>query len=81
MAVALPANFVAEMEQLKIVVSQLQAQNEELRTSSKRQAVGAHPNRGHRLREDFEPMCDEDVVQWMPEHELGEVVPGHGPCS
>ena len=61
------SNLMVELEQLQMQVAQLQAQNEELMSSPKRQAVGsgAAPDRGSRLREDFVPACDEDVVRWM----------------
>ena len=56
-----------ELEQFQMRVAQLQAQNAEPLSSSNRQAVGsgAAPDRGSRLREDFVPLCDEDVVRWM----------------
>ena len=53
-----PPSVVAEVEQLQTMVAQLRAQNEELLSSSKRQAV-------NKDREDFIPMCDEDVVRWI----------------
>ena len=66
------SNLMVELEQLQMRVAQLQAQNEELISSPKRQAVGsgAAPDRGSRLREDFVPACDEDVVRWMRDRQL-----------
>ena len=48
-------------------VAQLQAQNEELLSASDGQAVGsgAAPDCESQLREDFVPLCDEEVVRWM----------------
>ena len=53
-------------------VAQLQAQNEELLSSSKKQAFGpgAVSDRGPRLREDFVPRRDEDVVRSMRDRQL-----------
>ena len=64
--------FVVGLEQLQMRVAQLKAQNEELMSSPKRQAVGsgAAPDSGSRLREDFVPVCDEDVVRWMRDRQL-----------
>ena len=46
------------------------AQNEELLSSSKRQAVNPSvKDRARRLQEDFVPMCDEDVVHWIPDRQ------------
>ena len=66
------SNLMVELEQLQMRVAQLQAQNEELMSSPKRQAVGsgAAPDRGSRLREDFVPACDEDVVRWIRDRQL-----------
>ena len=59
------------LEQLQMRVAQLKAQNEELMSSPKRQAVGSGaPDSGSRLREDFVPVCDEDVVRWMRDRQL-----------
>ena len=53
-------------------VAQLQAQNEELLSSSKKQALGpeAVSDRRPRLREDFVPRRDEDVVRSMRDRQL-----------
>ena len=91
------SNLMVELEQLQMRVAQLQAQNEELMSCPKRQAVGsgAAPDRGSRLREDFVPACDEDVVRWMRAApvghagcnnswecpRVGETVPSCGECS
>ena len=60
------STLVAEVEQLQTMVAQLRAQNEELMSSSKRQAVNPGvKDRSGRLREDFVPMCDEEAAQWI----------------
>ena len=60
------STLVAEVEQLQTMVAQLRAQNEELMSSSKRQAVNPGVNDcSGRLREDFVPMCDEKAAQWI----------------
>ena len=67
-----------------VEVAQLQAQNEELMSSPKRQAVGsgAAPDRGSRLREDFVPVCDEDVVRIVGNaHELASAAEGFSKIS
>ena len=65
-----PPSVAAEVEQLQTMVAQLRAQNEELLSSSKRQAVNPSvKDRARRLQEDFVPMCDEDVVHWIPDRQ------------
>ena len=66
------SNLMVELEKLQMRVAQLQVQNEELVSSPKRQAIGsgAAPDRGSRLREDFVPACDEDVVRWLRDRQL-----------
>ena len=63
---------MVKLEQLQMRVAQLQAQNEELMFSPKRQAVGsrAAPDSGSRLQEDFIPVCNDDVVRWMRDRQL-----------
>ena len=84
------SNVAAEMKQLQTRTAQMQAQNEELLSSSKRQA-SASKERGRRLREDFVFSCDEEVAQCASRQarrnfsreraRVGTVVPNCGQCK
>ena len=60
------------LDQLRQRVNELQIQNTELRRSCKRQAVGISvpaDRPGPRLKEDFVPGCDDDIIRRMQDRQ------------
>ena len=63
---SVPPDSSSELEQLRLQVAQLQHELGQVGEApcAKRQAVVPQA-RAVRLREDFVPMCDADILQWM----------------
>ena len=65
-------DWVAELDELRQKVNELQIENTELRGSCKRQAVSISvpvDRPGPRLKEDFVPGCDDDIFRWMQDRQ------------
>ena len=68
--VVLPPDSASEVEQLRMQVAQLQQELGQVGEApcAKRQAVVPQA-RAVRLREDFVPMCDADILQWIQDRQ------------